>query len=162
MRRLNVLFLFCFVSCTTGTLDKGVFRKSGVAYRVRALPSWQKVNFNDNDLAFVDGRAQFLVGINSTCQGHKDAPLKVLSNDLLIGFEHKEFSSQKDIYLDKRAALQSRLVATLDGVPVELDLTVLKKDNCVYDFIYVAPRGRFKEYQMEYEEILATFTTEVN
>jgi hypothetical protein len=41
--------------------------------------------------------------------------------------------------LDGREALQTQLLAKLDGVAKRYEVFVLKKNGCVYDFIHVAP-----------------------
>lgn len=46
------------------------------------------------------------------------------------------------------------------GVPVELVLVVLKKDNCVYDFSYVSPLGRAAEHLSDFEALLRSFHEE--
>ena len=149
-------------ACAGGRVSRGIFRKAEAAYRVIDFSAWHPVSFRDNDLAFTDEKRRFLLGVNSTCQGHKDAPLKILTQDLLLGFEHRQLLGRRELQIDRRAAMRSHFRAELDGVPVELDLTVLKKDGCVYDFIYVAPQGRLLERQRDYESLLRTFTTEVS
>ena len=60
----------------------------------------------------------------------------------------------------QREALRSRYRAKLDGVPVELLFLVLKKDQCVYDFTYVAPLGRYEERLAGFESWVHGFHAE--
>ena len=41
--------------------------------------------------------------------------------------------------------------AKLDGVPMQYDIYVMKKDGCVYDLVYVAPPGRFAAGAADFE-----------
>jgi len=47
--------------------------------------------------------------------------------------------------------------AKLDGVEVELMVAVLKKDDCVYDFSYISPKGRFDEGEADFDKLLGSF-----
>jgi len=40
---------------------------------------------------------------------------------------------------------------------VDLLFVVLKKDDCVYDFSYVSPLGRFEERLMDFESLVHGF-----
>lgn len=161
MRRVACWLLGLLLGCSAGHLQSGVFRKNGKAYQAHLPPKWTPVSFRGNDVAFVDETSRFLLALNSTCEGFDDAPLKVLMADLLLGFDQKEGWSQSELSLDGRAALRGHFHATLDGVPVDMALVVLKKDGCVYDFTYLAPRGRFEERVGLYNALLRRFTTEV-
>ena len=62
--------------------------------------------------------------------------------------------------MDGREALRTVARAKLDGVPRELELVVLKKDGCVYDFALVAPPGRpFTDAQATFRAMLDSFRT---
>jgi hypothetical protein len=41
--------------------------------------------------------------------------------------------------------------AKLDGVPMQYDIYVMKKDGCVYDLVYVAPPARFTAGAADFE-----------
>jgi hypothetical protein len=102
------------------------------------------------------------VQVNATCDPFQDVPLSALTNHLLIGFTDREFRSSETVPLDGREALRSRVVARLDGVPRELLLYVMKKDQCTYDFALVAPPGEsYRAAEPEFERMVAGFTTQV-
>jgi hypothetical protein len=84
----------------------------------------------------------------------------VLTRHLLMGFTEREELSQQLITLDGREALRSRHAAKMDGVPVELELVVLKKDGCVFDFTYVAPPGQAQARMSDFDGLLAGFRAE--
>ena len=62
--------------------------------------------------------------------------------------------------VDGREAMLSNYVARMDGVPVEIDVAVLKKDGCVHDFIYVSPAGQAAEHRAQFDRLLQEFTAE--
>jgi hypothetical protein len=52
------------------------------------------------------------------------------------------------------------LDAKLDGVRMSYDIYVLKKDQCVYDFVYVAEPSRFEQGAPAFEQFVSGFRTE--
>ena len=42
----------------------------------------------------------------------------------------------------------------LDGVPVKLELVVMKKDGCTVDLYLVAPRPAFDERRVDFERFV--------
>jgi hypothetical protein len=42
---------------------------------------------------------------------------------------------------------------------VELELLVLKKDGCVYDFSYIAPPALFERHAADFDRLVAGFHT---
>lgn len=142
---------------SSGTYRNGVFEGPLVVYRVDA-PSdgWHFVHFSGNDLAW-GGPSGEVIAINSECEDHGDPSLAVLTNHLLIGFEDRVVRERESLRISDRGALRTRLSASLDGVPVEMELTVLKKDGCVYDLTYLAPPERFDEHLPTYRKVVASF-----
>ncbi len=72
----------------------------------------------------------------------QDTPLVALTTHLLIGTTERDVRAQEVEPLDGREALHTEVVAKLDGVALYFDVFVLKKDGCIYDFVYFAPTGR--------------------
>lgn len=143
-----------------GSLRDGTYRDAEASYRLAEPPrGWDRVDFSGNDLAWSDGEGS-LIAVNSVCEGHGDPSLKVLTDHLLMGFDRREVLEREELQLDGRGALRTRANASLDGVPVELEMTVLKKDGCVYDLVYTAPHGRFGVRAADYRSLVKSFSAE--
>lgn len=144
-------------------LHDGVFQKAEVRYAVAAPDErqWRPIRLADNDLAWVARDSGELLAMNATCEDHGDPPLEVLTQHLLIGFADHQLITQATEPLDGREALRSRYEAKLDGVPVELELVVLKKNGCVHDFTFVAPRGGGAAHRAEFDALVSGFRQEV-
>lgn len=152
------------VGCGAGASFSGnVFRDAEARYRVGELGGgWERIEIEQNDLAWRDRDTGAIVQVNATCDPFQDVPLSALTNHLLIGFTNREWRSSETVALDGREALRSHVMARLDGVPRELLFYVLKKDRCTYDFALVAPPGdRFRAAEPAFERLVAGFTTEV-
>jgi hypothetical protein len=141
-----------------GSLRNGTYRDAEASFRLEALSGdWRRVSFADNDLAWSDG-AGSIVAVNALCDGHGDPSLKVLTDHLLLGFENRDVLEREEMRISGRGALRTRANASLDGVPVEMELTLLKKDGCVYDLVYTAPAGRFGVRAADYRRLVQSFS----
>jgi hypothetical protein len=158
---VGVGVLLSLSGCSAG-LRAGWFAKDGLRYRVAAPPEgeWRPVAFAENDLAWASRRSGHLVAVNATCRDHGDPSLEVLTGHLLIGFQERALVERQPLTLDGRAALKSRYTVSLDGVPAEVEVVVLKKNGCVHDFTYVAPRGARAAHQAAFDALVAGFTQE--
>lgn len=163
MKRISLAIWPIFLAACghQGAYNSGFYTKRGVQYYVGGVPAgWRLQNFKGNDIAYVADDSQHIIAINATCEEYEDAPLKVLTQQLLMGFTERQLVKQELRTLQERETLYSHYLAKMDGVPRELMLVVLKKDNCVYDFIYISPPGRFEEKLATFEDILQRFKTE--
>lgn len=145
-----------------GSLRGSRYEDAEATYRVGPLGAgWEPLRLEQNDLAWRNASVGAIVQVNATCDPFQDVPLSALTNHLLIGFTARELRSERLVPLDGREALRSHYVASLDGVPRELLLFVLKKDECTYDFALVAPPGDpFERARPAFEEFVGGFTTE--
>ncbi|MBX3269483.1 MAG: hypothetical protein KF729_04450 [Sandaracinaceae bacterium] len=144
-----------------GTLRGAIYEGPEARYRIGELGAgWSRLDLAQNDLAW-RGDDGAVVQLNATCDPFQDVPLSSLTNHLLIGFTERDLRAQELVPLDGREALRSHYLARLDGVPRELLLYVLKKDECTYDFALVAPPGAsFERARPAFERFVAGFTTE--
>ena len=148
-----------------GELRGSVYRDHESLYEIGPTGSdWRRLRVDDdNDLAWESNRHRAVMQINSTCDPTSDVPLFSLTNHLLVGFTARDIREQTLVPLDGREALRTHVVANLDGVPRELLLYVLKKDDCVYDMALIAPEGdSFTSALTEFEPFAHGFTTTVS
>jgi hypothetical protein len=158
-RGLFLLGLVVLSSGCRGGLVGDKFTRDGLSYRVVEPSGWRRAGFDDNDLAWVSPQGH-VIAINATCTGHEDPQLEVLTNHLVIGFTDREWLSKKKFELDGREAMRSLVRARLDGVPVSLELVVLKKNGCVHDFTYASPPGLEATHQSEFDALVQGFRQE--
>jgi hypothetical protein len=161
MRSLAIATLVFATACRSGGFQAGVYSKPGVRYAVTPPASgWRSVPVDESDLAWVSTTSEHSLAVDSTCDPGQDAPLEILTNHLLMGFTDRERVSEALEQIDGREALRSRYRAKLDGVPLELELVVLKKDGCVYDFFYQSPPGLSDDKHADFERLVHGFKTE--
>lgn len=150
-------------ACGGPSLQGDVYRDREARYRIGDLgDGWQPISVSGNDLAWRHPGWGALAQVNATCDPFQDVPLTSLTNHLVIGFTDREWHDQRTVPLDGREALRSRVTARLDGVPRELLLYVLKKDECTYDFALVAaPGDSWPSAESAFDGFVQGFTTEV-
>lgn len=159
--RINIfvalLGLGLSVSCATPL--KGSWVKGEVQYRLKEPDErqWRRVSFTENDAAWEARNTSHVLASNATCREHGDPSLEVLTQHLLFGFTDRTLEGQQSMELDGREALHSVYEAKLDGVPVTIELVVLKKNGCVHDFTYISPQGHSEEYRPQFDELVASF-----
>ncbi|MCU1282223.1 MAG: hypothetical protein JWM53_5769 [bacterium] len=148
------------VGCGAHTsLRDGVYHTAHAAFRLGSLgPGWQRQS-SDADVAFYEPQLDAMIMANSECPAEHDAPLKVATNSLLIGFTDREIVDEELVPLAGREALHRRLRAKLDGVALTLDLFVLKKDGCIYDLVYLSPPETVARGAADFARFVAGFDT---
>jgi hypothetical protein len=147
--------------CRSVSLREGVVYTPDTRYRIGPIPAdWHQVNLKESDFSWVTSPPDYAFWVNSTCKDYQDVPLVALNRQLLIGFTDVQKWEQQTQMLDGREALFSRYTVKMDGVERELQLVVVKKDGCIYDFAYVAPVGRFADRLSQFQGLVRGFATE--
>jgi len=157
------LFIFscCLSACAaSGAYERGVYSQGKLRYKIGDLPSgWSRVHVEDANLTFrhKDGGA---ILVNALCGSDNidDVPLDVLINQALFGVENKNELSRTPLTIDGRAALRALIDGTLDGVPIEIDMVVLKKDNCTFDFQLIGGVQELTPRRAEFETMFKSFS----
>lgn len=130
----------CLLGCGGGTLRDGVYEDEQARYRVGALPSeWRRAFAEGNDLAFYRP-GMGTISVNATCSDYEDVPAIALVNHLLFDTSERRFLREETVTLDGRGARHVLAHVELDGVPIEIEVFVLKKDGCVFDLGHVRSR----------------------
>jgi hypothetical protein len=145
------------VGCAHAESFDGVLHKSGMTVRLGPVPpSWRRIQLAGADLAFRDDVRDGSALFDVRCNGHDDdAPLSVLTDHLIMGTTERQFDAQDVTPFDGREALHTRLRAKLDGVAMQYDIYVMKKDGCVYDLVYLAAPARFAEGAADFQGFAA-------
>jgi hypothetical protein len=144
-------------ACAHGeAFQHGILRKGEVRVEVGPVPSlWRRIRVDGADLAFRDDARQGSALFDVRCGARDDdAPLTILTGHLIMGTTDREIERQEVIPFDGREALHTVLRAKLDGVAMQYDIYVMKKDGCVFDVVYVAPPERFADGASDFERFV--------
>lgn len=151
------------LGCGGPSFDGSVYRGSQVAFRVGETPTdWRKIDADGALLAFRDDAGRATVAVNGRCGlDGDDVPLAALTHHLFLNFTQRNVIEQKTIVLDGREALRSELTAKLDGVPKRFVVYVLKKDGCVYDFLWIGSLDAPPASEQAFQRFVLGFSTNV-
>ncbi|MFO7179298.1 MAG: hypothetical protein DIU78_011420 [Pseudomonadota bacterium] len=150
-------------SCGKAAFDGTVYRGDDIEFRVGPVsPTWRAIEVEGALLAFRDDARAATVAVNGRCGlDGDDVPLQALTQHLFLHFTDREIISQQALELDGREALRTELVAELDGVPRRFVVYVLKKDGCVYDFMWIGGSPDGRGGVADFERFVRGFSTEV-
>lgn len=117
---------------------------------------WERDSAKTADIAWSNAGLAATIYGDSTCGSkYDDVPLTVLVNHLTFGFEGLTTESQTDLDLAERGALRRIFTARLDGRPVKLASTVVKKGPCIFDLVYITAKpDRFDDGWAAYESVV--------
>jgi len=158
--RARVLAAFALLGCgASSAFDGEVYRDSTIAFRVPHVPTeWRGIRVSDAKLAFRDESREASVLVTARCNvASDDVPLASLTQQLVMGTTEREYLKEEVVPFDGREAMHAVLRAKLDGVRMQYDVYVMKKDNCVYDLVYVAPPSTFDAGAPSFESFASGF-----
>jgi hypothetical protein len=123
-------------------------------------PSWHHIDVSDALVAYRDDTLDATTAVNARCgKDADDVPLEALRRHLFIYFTDREISHEEKLALDGREALKTVLRARLDGVQKAFVVYVLKKDGCVYDFMYISDPRTLEGGQAAFDRFVSGFRT---
>jgi hypothetical protein len=164
---LRTLPLLAAVACGSAPphLDAGIYRAGPLAFRIGDVPSsWRRVSVDGATLAYRDEPHLASILLDGRCyRKDDDVPLLALTDHLVMGTTDRQIATQETLPFDEREAMHTLLTAKLDGVAMSYDIFVLKKDGCVYDFVYVADPAKATDGSgggtTAFEHFVSTFHT---
>lgn len=123
---------------------------------------WKDVEPGGADYAFFNKDLNATIYADSNCgERYEDSPPQDLVKHMVQGVAGPELVSERTFTLDGREAYAARRTGKLDGVPVELGVTVVKKDRCIYDIVLItAPGSPYERALDAYEAVVGGFRTE--
>jgi len=167
MRQVSRLFSvallagWALLACTPKAFDGRIYHSGDLYFRVGSVPgTWRAVTVDEALLAFRDDSESATIAVNGRCGvDGDDVPLVSLTQHLFLQFSDRTIVAQKPLTLDGREALRTELVAALDGVKKRYLVYVIKKNGCVYDFMYIAGDDRSGAASGEFERFVQGFAT---
>jgi hypothetical protein len=159
---IAALALGLIAACAGSGLEGPVYRGDGFRFRVGPrAQDWRPIESSQSLVAFRSDRDKATVALDGRCgKDGDDVPLTALTRHLFLYFTERTVLSERTFTLDGRAALRTEMEAQLDGVPKRFTVVVLKKDGCVYDFIYVEDVPGSAEGRSEFDRFVAGFSTQ--
>lgn len=102
-------------------------------FEVTAPDSWKRISRKDSDYAYALESGS-IATVVSSCDHRSQAPLDVLSNQLLIGSRKRKIYKRTTEKIGKQTGLWTAAQVEVESVPIQLTLFVTKAGDCVFDF----------------------------
>jgi hypothetical protein len=138
--------------CSAGRIESGVYYSSK-GYHV-SLPAsgWSVTHDRAADLELRRATPPGGMLADATCEGKEvRRPLDVLTRHLTFGLKERVVENGGPLTVGGRPAQRAVIRGSLDGAPVMVEAIVVKGDQCVYDFLYVAPPEAFESGRADFQ-----------
>ncbi len=136
-RLLFVCLLFATTACVSVSLgNKQSKNYEQILYSPPPAP-YTELEVQSADRSWQNSSNGNTISYMSSCDHTVDPTLEVLSAIALDGVEDIKIVERKRLNYNAREALVTVLLGRVDGVPIQADLTVLKKNNCVFNVTYI-------------------------
>jgi hypothetical protein len=144
----NFAILFCVGCSLFGGGESKIQRAE--SYDLSAPAQWkQKSAKGDSDRAYQLPSGN-TVSVTSVCDRTKDASLKVLTRQILIGTRNVKVIEEQELLIPEGSGLFTSIKASSEGTPFYLGIAVVKKLDCVFDFSLVSPKPLSQEEQKDF------------
>ena len=147
-----ILFNFAILGCGGCSMLGGGESKiqRAESYDLSAPAQWkQKGAKGDSDRAYQLPSGN-TVSVTSVCDRTKEASLKVLTRQILIGTRNVKILEEQELLIPEGSGLFTSIKASSEGTPFYLGIAVVKKLDCVFDFSLVSPKPFNKEEQKDF------------
>lgn len=130
-------------------------------FDVPRLPKpWKEPKIVIKQLVHENDPLQATIVTDALCgPKYDDAPLPRLAREMYQRLQPRQIQSESSFTLDGRQAVRMRGEGAMDGVPMRMEVVAMKKDFCLYDFIYFAPPSSFGAGLKDFETYLYGFRT---
>ncbi len=126
----------------------------------RLPPPWKGPKIQLKQLVHENDPLKATIVTDALCgPKYDDGPLPRLSQELYQRLQSRKMTKETNLTLDGREAVRTQGEGLMDGVPIRMDVVVMKKDSCLYDFIYFAPPETFASGTGDFEAYFHGFKT---
>ena len=142
-----------------GTRGNYVFIRHDRWYEVGKLPQgWKTLHTRVKSASWYNEEYRSTISTEVLCEvSVGDRPLDVVASSVASAMEDRTVSNHREFMLDERGAVREMVTGSVDGVPLAMDVVALKKNNCAFDFIVIAPPEEIANVQPIFEEFFNGF-----
>jgi hypothetical protein len=138
-------------------------------YQVKDLSrqdsDWVKLppqeNSNESDVAYQSKSSGALISLNTSCRElNRTQSLQAVSDLLFLGISDIEEKKEKSLMIQDSPALETTVTGKLNQEPTKIRATVIKKDRCIYDVLYVTRPKSFSSKEGDYSAFVHSLRLE--
>ena len=94
----------------------------------------------------------------SECNSTSDPSHEAIRDGIISGLQDVKVNKQEMIPFNNRKALSSTVSGSVDGVPTDLQILILKKNSCIYVLTYVGLKEKFNDDLDDFNKFVRGFT----
>ena len=153
--------LALLAGCGGASFNGQVYRGQGMAFQVGPVPgSWRRIEVSHALLAYRDESAEaHHCAERALQQGRRRRPAGSADAPPVPDVYRPQHRQPAHASHGRSRRDAHQVVADLDGVPKHFVVYVLKKDNCVYDFIHIAAVNPPESSTRSFEQFVKGFAT---
>ena len=156
---LMLLALLTTAACAAGSIRDGAYRDPHDRFTVRLPPvRWQLASLDGAALAFRAPDLDAGMGLRVDCDSPEPGPLPWVARHLFFGLSNKRIDANEPLTRQDASGVRTRLRARLDDRPVEVDAVTMRRESCLYDFVYVAPPERFEDGRPDFDAFVRSWS----
>lgn len=166
-----LLLSITYVSCAFGpTPFRGimsyrhgkVYLRKDKFYRVGSLPDgWQRLDTGVRAISFYNDQYGASITTDAFCgKSIEGRRVDSLGGEMLTALQDREVTSEKNLKLGGRGAVRQKVKGKLDGVNVLLDLVIVSKNACAFDFYSISQESSAPEVEAAFEGFFGGFQFE--
>jgi hypothetical protein len=146
------------IAAALAACGKGPVTGKVAAFGHGPLPeSWRKTEMKGLAVAYYHAGYGATAGIAPLCEGISDYTLESLAQQELVGLEEREVVEQGRVTVDGREAIDWVVKGSVDGVAMQVNLVVFRKDGCVYDLNLVSRPETFARAREDFRVFVNGF-----
>jgi hypothetical protein len=147
--------LLAIVSCSFSGKSSDI--KSSVLKVSEKLKNWEALPPEASDYAFANPTTNSIITVNSLCGKYASTTLRHLTENLMGGVDDIETTKRETLDYVGREALWSEITGKTDGVPVYLVVQIVRKNECIYDFILISATEEIRKIDIaDFKKLLST------
>jgi hypothetical protein len=92
-----------------------------------------------------------------SCPPEETGPLPSLVRHLYFGLRQVRQLRQEEVVLDGATGLDTVVTGSVEGTPVQIRSVVIRRNDCLYDILYVAPPDAFPARDVDFDAFLSNW-----
>ncbi len=116
-----------------------------------------------SDVAYQSATTASIISLDSACRQSLDSQKKTVEQDLksltdllLLGITDVTLREERGMEIQKNPALETTIIGKLNGEPMQIRTVVMKRQNCVYDLVYMSRPSYFEKQLSDFSHFVAS------
>lgn len=158
MKKINLLHLLILTSCVSVNLQKPIVLEKSKFYSL-AVPSspFVKMDQSGMDQYWRNPKNGNAISLQTACSQNYDPSLQDLSFQTIQGIEDAKKISENKFQYNDRLGIKSEYQGTVDGIAVEIQSVVFKKNSCSYIISFFGKSPSINNDQVQFENFIRNF-----